>query len=69
MGTETIETFLEDLGYQMHIPLFNESEVDLDLIKSLSEKNLKETLEEMGLKLGVRKKILQALEDMKTQGR
>ena len=53
----------------MDIPLFNENEVDLDLLKSLSEKNLKETLEEMGLKLGVRKKIQQALEDLKTQGK
>ncbi|XP_078322126.1 uncharacterized protein LOC144621941 [Crassostrea virginica] len=67
MGSETIETFLRDLGCQMDIPLFNENEVDLDLLKSLSEKNLKETLEEMGLKLGVRKKIQQALEDLKTQ--
>ena len=69
MGSETIETFLRDLGCQMDIPLFNENEVDLDLLKSLSEKNLKETLEEMGLKLGVRKKIQQALKDLKTQGK
>ena len=69
MGSETIETFLGDLGYQKHITLFNESEVDLDLLKSLSETNLKETLEEMGLKLGVRKKIQQALENMKTKGK
>ena len=64
MGSETIETFLGDLGYQLHIPLFEENEVDLDLLKSLSEKNLKETLEEMGLKLGVRKNIQQVLDNM-----
>ena len=69
MGSETIETFLGDLGYQMHIPLFEENEVDLDLLKSLSEKTLKDTLEEMGLKLGVRKKIHQVLENMAAKGK
>lgn len=68
MENETLETFLTDLGYQKHLDLFNKNNIDLGLLKSLPETTLKETLQELGLKVGVRIKIQQKLENMKTKG-
>lgn len=55
------------MGYQKHLDLFNKKNIDLGLLKSLPETTLKETLQELGLKVGVRIKIQQKLENMKTK--
>lgn len=68
MEYETIKQFLEDIGCERHINLFIENEIGLELLKSLSEKNLKEILKEIGLTVGIRMKIQQTLDDMKTKG-
>ena len=68
METATIEPFLQKLGYERFIDTFIENEVDLGLLTSLSEKDIKETLKELALPVGVRMKILQEIKLMKERG-
>nr|XP_022297006.1 uncharacterized protein LOC111106572 [Crassostrea virginica] len=67
METETIETFLNNLGYGRFLDTFIENEVDLQLLLTLSENDRKETLKELVLPVGVRMKILHEIKLMKTR--
>nr|XP_022299409.1 GTPase IMAP family member 7-like isoform X4 [Crassostrea virginica] len=62
---ESIETFLRHLGQERFIEIFLDNELDLDLLKSLSEDELKETLKELNLPLGPRMKILKGVQSFK----
>jgi len=56
--------WLDQLGPGKYAPLFAENDVDLDVLRGLSEDDLRE----LGLPLGARKKILQALGEGRTEG-
>ena len=62
------ETFLRHLGQERFIEIFLDNELDLDLLKSLSEDELKETLKELNLPLGPRMKILKGVQSFKGEG-
>ena len=65
---EAIDTFLRKLGQERFIDVFVENELDLDLLKDLSEDELKETLKELNLPLGPRMKILKGIQSLKVEG-
>ena len=68
LAMESIETFLRKLGQARFEDTFHLNEVDLDLLKSLSEDELKETLKELNLPLGPRMKILKGVQSFKGEG-
>lgn len=61
METENIEQFLKNLGQECYVDKFRENHVDYRLLRELTEDDLKETLKELDLPVGVRMKILQKL--------
>lgn len=65
METENIEQFLKKLGQECYVDKFRENEVDFELLRELPEDDLKETLKELDLPVGVRMKIVQKLKAMK----
>ena len=65
---ESIKTFLRNLGQERFIEIFVENELNLDLLKSLSEDELKETLKELYFPLGPRMKILKGIQSIKGEG-
>lgn len=65
---ESIEKFLRNLGQERFIEIFLDNELDIDILKSLSEDELKETLKELNLPLGPRMKILKGVQSLKGEG-
>eukprot|EP00105_Crassostrea_gigas_P015425 XP_011432417.1 PREDICTED: GTPase IMAP family member 7 isoform X2 [Crassostrea gigas] len=61
MEKETLESFLCRLNIDVSIEIFKKEDIDLDLLKSLSEEELKGTLKEIEVSIGNRMKILKAL--------
>ena len=53
---QDIRAWLEDLGLERYSRLFAENEIDLDVLPKLTSKDL----QELGLPLGPRRKILSA---------
>lgn len=65
MEKETLESFLRRLNIDVSIEIFKKEDIDLDLLKLLSEEELKWTLKEIGVSVGNRMKILKALKSRK----
>lgn len=65
---ESTETFLRKLGQERFIEIFLDNELDLDILKSLSEDELKETFKELNLPLGPRMKIFKGVQSLKGEG-
>src|SRR5687767_6302236 len=59
-----IAAWLDRLGLGKYAPMFTDSDVDLDVLRRLSEDDLRE----LGLPLGARRKILQALAETREEG-
>ena len=55
---ESLESFLQSIGEDRHLDTFMENEIDMELLKTLPEKKLKDLLAEIGLKPGTRMKII-----------
>lgn len=68
MESETIETLLQSLQLDKLIPVFNENDIDLELLMELSETELKELLTEVNLSIGHRYKIAKRLQKIKAGG-
>ena len=66
---KTMEPFLKNLGYEPLIDTFKKNEVDIRLLVTLSENDIKETLKELALPVGVRMRILQEIKLMKERGK
>lgn len=62
MADESLESILRKLGLEDTIYMFKEEDIDLELLKTMTIEDLKET----GLSLGKRQKILYAV---KTKGK
>lgn len=65
MEKETLESFLRRLNIDVSIDKFKKEDIDLDLLKLLSEEELKWTLKEIGVSVGNQMKILKALKSRK----
>ncbi|MCG8358009.1 MAG: AAA family ATPase [Kiloniellales bacterium] len=57
-----IARWLISLGLERYVPLFAQHEIDLEVLPELSEKDL----EELGIALGPRKKLLKAIQELAT---
>lgn len=57
MERETIESFLYRLGMDDDLEAFKREDLDLDLLKELSEADLKMTLKDINLTIGKQLKI------------
>lgn len=53
------------MGDERFIDLFKENEIVLQLLMDMSEKHFKETLAQLGLKLGTQMKMLLEITNMK----
>ena len=60
----SIETVLENIGEKRFVPLFNENELDLEIILRLTDVELKETLTELIKPIGPRMKIFKELQSL-----
>lgn len=69
MEIETMETFLHNLQLDKLITLFNENEIDLELLMELSEKELNNLLTEVNVSMGNRYKIVKRLQKIKAGGK
>lgn len=65
MEKETLESFLRRLNIDVSVEIFKKEDIDLHLLKSLSEEELKGTLKEIELSIGNRMKIIKALKSRK----
>lgn len=65
METETLETFLENLGLISSLDLFRKQNLDLDILKTLTEKDLKDVLVEIKLPIGDRIRIITKMKEFR----
>lgn len=66
MEKETLETFLRRLEMGDSIVAFKEQNIDLDLLQKFTEKKLEETLKEMEITIGNRKKVCLEIKALKS---
>ena len=69
MERETIETLLEKLSLEEFTNNFTDQQLDLEFLIEISEDELKETLLELNLPVGPRRKIFKALTSLKKMGK
>lgn len=69
METETLETFLENLGLISSLDLFRKQNLDLDILKTLTEKDLKDVLVEIKLPIGDRIRIITKMKEFRDGGK
>lgn len=68
MEKEPIESILQSLELDSCVEAFKSNELTLELLTSLSNKELKETLSELNLPLGKRIKIIKKIQEIKVRG-
>lgn len=68
MEKEPIESVLQSLELNSCVEAFKSNELTLELLTSLSNKELKETLSELNLPLGKRIKIIKKIQEIKVRG-
>lgn len=66
MEKESIESILRQLGMEERIDDFEKESLDLELLKEMSDSDLKDTLKEMKFNIGSRMKLMKAVTSMKT---
>lgn len=66
MEKESIESILRQLGMEERIYDFEKESLDLELLKEMSDSDLKDTLKEMKFNIGSRMKLMKAVTSMKT---
>lgn len=69
MENKDIDSFLRKIGEERFIDLFKENEIGFQLLMDMSEKHFKETLQQLGLKLGTQMKMLTEITNIKKQGK
>lgn len=67
MDNETIESFLHRLDMDDSTDAFKQQDIDLDLLLELDEDDLKETLKELELTIGKKRKICLELKKLKSR--
>lgn len=67
MDNETIESFLHRLKIDDSTDAFKQQDIDLDLLLELSEDELNETLKELELTIGKKKKICIEIRKLKSR--
>lgn len=68
MENESIESILQSLELDSFVEAFKSSELTLELLTSLSNKELKEALVELKLTLGSQIKIIKKIQEIKVRG-
>lgn len=68
MEKEPIESVLQSLELDSCVEAFKSNELTLEMLTSLSNKELKETLSELNLPLGKRIKIIKKIQEIKVRG-
>lgn len=68
MEKEPIESVLQSLELDSCVEAFKSNELTLEMLTSLSNKDLKETLSELNLPLGKRIKIIKKIQEIKVRG-
>lgn len=66
MDNETIESFLHRLNMDDSTYAFKQQDIDLDLLLELNENELKETLNELELTIGKKRKICLEVKKLKS---
>lgn len=66
MEKKSIESILRQLGMEERIDDFEKESLDLELLKEMSDSDLKDTLKEMKFNIGSRMKLMKAITSMKT---
>lgn len=69
MEKETLETFLENLRLISSLDLFRDQNLDLDILKTLTEEELKGVLMEMKLPIGDRIRIIAKMKEIRDEGK
>ena len=64
-----MESFLKSIGKERHLDAFNENEITLDLLKTISRENLEKTLTLLNLNVGTFITIIDAVEALKIKGK
>lgn len=67
MKSETIETFLESLGMESSLDVFNKQDIDLDLLMDIPEDDLSEVLMSLELTTSEIKRITRRIQQQKQQ--
>lgn len=69
MEIESIEKLLQGLELECHVNLFKQNEIELKLLMSLSDTELKEVLTELKLPIGHRLLINKKIQEIKAGGK
>ena len=69
MDISTIDALLSNMGLESYIGKFHEEAIDLDLLKDLTDLEMKEILQKIGMKAGEEMKIRKLFQHMKEQGK
>lgn len=69
MEHDAIEEVLQNLGLESCVNLFKQHELKLEILKSFSDTELKETLKELHLPLGKQTIIIKKILEIKFGGR
>lgn len=69
MENETLETFLEDLELKSSLDLFRDQKLNLDILKTLTEEELRGVLKELKLPIVDRMRILEKIKEIRGTGK
>lgn len=67
MEHHTIESILQSLGLDSYLKMFEENDLDYELLRDLSEEKLEKALNDIGLPLGKQLKIAKRIQESKYQ--
>lgn len=68
MENESIESILQSLGLDSCVEVFKSSDITLELLTPMSNKELKENLVALNLTLGSQIKIIKKIQEIKVRG-
>lgn len=68
MENTTIQTVLKGLKMESFIDLFEKHDLEIELLKTMSEKELQSALKDVGISVGYQWKIIKKMQELKSKG-
>lgn len=68
MENTTMQTVLKGLKMESFTDLFQKNDLEIELLKTMSEKELQSALKDVGISVGYQWKIIKKMQELKSKG-
>lgn len=68
MENTTMQTVLKGLKMESFTDLFEKHDLEIELLKTMSEKELQSALKDVGISVGYQWKIIKKMQELKSKG-